>query len=204
LTKTILILLLVLSTLHLQADPDEDLLNAVKQKSLRSVQKAVQKGANINKELDFPEGTLTPFHFAVIIGNVEIVKYFLDNKVNPNLAAKVKRGNQNGINYPVHLASGLENSKVLQLLVNRGANLQARSYLGTGEDDLKNISCLFFAVENNRVEIVKYLLKKGLDPNDIGQEAGKILTGLEIAEKSGSMEVIELLKKESQKTKSSK
>lgn len=69
----------------------------------------------------FPE-ELSSIHWAAGSGNIEIVKYILSDEVNEN--ASLTRGNNFS---PVHAASMKGFTKIVELLIEKGTNVNVQS-----------------------------------------------------------------------------
>ncbi len=88
----------------------------------------------------------TILHGLVRGGNMEIIEYFLDKKVD------AKKANNDG-NTALMMASAGQKSEVIQALLNAGSDVNAQNEKGQ--------SALTFAVANGSADNVKLLLEKG-------------------------------------------
>ena len=116
--------------------------------------------ANLSKLLDA----------AVVQGNVESVRAFLDHGADPNLYS-AKRG------------ESVLHSSIAMVLLDKGADVNAKA-----SDSAR--TPLMLAAAKGEAEMVKILLEKGADAN-ISDTSGK--TALELAEETGHTEIVHLL-----------
>ena len=123
--------------------------------------------ANLSKLLDA----------AVVQGNVESVRAFLDHGADPNLYS-AKRGES-----VLHSSIALGHKDVAMVLLEKGADVNAKAS-DSGRTPL------MLAAAKGEAEMVKILLEKGADAN-ISDTSGK--TALELAEETGHTEIVHLL-----------
>lgn len=126
----LIMLLVLLSSLSIYAGPNEDLLNSAKNNDLEGVKKALKSGANINiKDRNdymvpgmsrIPQGD-TALMKAVLKENVEIVKFLIESKANPNIK------NNSGDTAIMYISRGetctTEELEMLDLLIKAKANI---------------------------------------------------------------------------------
>jgi ankyrin repeat protein len=98
-------------------------------------------------------------------------------------------------NTPLHFAAATRAQKVAQILLEKGADVNARSQ--EGETPLHDavsfpFSPYFYDYENEYIEIVKMLLDKGADINAVTNKGG---TALDLATAHHHMKVVALLEK---------
>ena len=86
---------------------------------------------------------------ASIRGDADSVKLLLQQGANPNL--------ENDYNLPLHWAADKRHGKIVRLLLDNGAEVNAANKKGT--------SALHFAVRSESTDIVRDLLKKSANPN---------------------------------------
>jgi ankyrin repeat protein len=119
-----------------------------------------QQGASLNGEVNYPKDKFLHqrnlFHLALIGKNPEIVAKLLSEK---NLNESI-----NGVS-PLHIASWNCSPKIIDLLILKGAHLNARNKKGK--------TPLHIASENNCLKGAMALLESGADPN-LRDESGKL------------------------------
>lgn len=92
----------------------------------------------------------TPFFTAVEHGNLDLVRYFVDDRQLSALA--MKDGNISAL----HLASNNNHIELMKYLLEKGCDIEKMSIYG------KPIN---WAVGSRHIEATKFLLEKGADPN---------------------------------------
>ena len=107
---------LLLTAPHVRADEIHDL---IENGAIEKVKLLIAKNPELKQARD--KMMLTPLHTAVSAGNVEIVKYLLEQGVDVNAEAYNRFT-------PLHFA---EDPKIIELLVTHKANLEAESAAGT-------------------------------------------------------------------------
>ncbi len=117
---------------------------------LDSVKKAIEFGADVDIEV---RGSSTPLLSSTQAQHMEIVKVLLKNKADPN-----KRGK--GGETPLSLAVGANNKELISLLLKAGA-----SFTRGGDPTYKEFSILTVALSQGNLEMVKFLIEKGANPN---------------------------------------
>jgi ankyrin repeat protein len=93
-----------------------------------------------------------PIHFAAIQGKIEMVKYFLDQGVSPNIRDKSSISGDS----PAYCALVHKNFEIAKLLFKRGAHTYERNDSG---------SLLVLAANKNNLDMVKFLVEKGVNIN---------------------------------------
>jgi len=124
---------------------------AIRSADIKSVQKAIDEGQNINQK-DY-KGT-TPLMRAASFGHSEIVKLLLSK------GAKVNSRDNDG-DSPLKHAAWSDKVEIIDLLVAKGAKLEAKNKLGT--------TPIWSAVITGRVPMVKRLIEHGANPNTPNQ-----------------------------------
>lgn len=102
----------------------------------------------------------TLLHLAIKLKDIKLLKLFLDNNVNVNLA------DYNRI-APIHLAIKNNRLDMLKLLIEYGADIELTMELE--QTPLHQAICL------DEVEIVKYLVKKGANIHMVDENNNSIL-----------------------------
>lgn len=115
----------------------------------------LENGANANAQIDTGN---TPLHFLVSNADLKTVKLFLDFKVNVNL--RNERGE-----IPLFNAVKSNNVEVVQLLLDHGSDVNTVNT--KFESTLLHVACEYKC----SIEIIKSLLRKGLDVNALDIEA---------------------------------
>jgi serine/threonine-protein phosphatase 6 regulatory ankyrin repeat subunit B len=134
----------------------------------------LENGADIDINATNNEGD-TALLKAITNGHLEIVKLLLDNKALINFESK-------HIKKPLIAASGKGCLKTVKLLIEKGAEINAKETFGTA---------LLFASLNGHFEIVKYLLDSGADAN---VKSCNNESALRIATRNNHSEIVKLLK----------
>jgi len=159
----------------IQATP----LNAASQSGHIDVVKyLISKGASVNSV----DGTgSTPLYLASDMGHYEIVKLLLKAKANVN-----KIHNKSGAS-ALTMAVDSGNKKICDLLIKNGAEINS--------DGNDKMSPLFMAVLRGNIDMVKYLLSKGADPNQHIMIENNKISMTYVAERKGFSEIKDLLNK---------
>lgn len=127
----------------------------------------------------FSADGFTPLGLASFFGHEDMVKVLLAKRANPNIAAN----NQFKV-APIHSACAISNYEIAELLINHGADVNAKQMQG--------VTPLHSAAHNGQRELVKLLLDSGADIHakmDNGQ------TPLFMAEEKGFGETADLIRK---------
>lgn len=136
---------------------EEFLLESVKQNNLEDVKYHISKGAKN--------------HLAIIYsaanGNLEILKYLIENNYDPTITN----------NLPLRIASSHGHLHIIEYLI-KECNVNVRACQN---------NALIVAVENNHLDIVKFLVKSGADIYTNNCEA------LKIAEEKNHKEIIQYI-----------
>jgi ankyrin repeat protein len=121
---------------------------AVRKGNYDMCQLLVLNSADIDK-LD--SDNRTALSYAVTENQIDLVRYLLENRANPNA---IYRRSKDTV---LHFAAIRGNLKICQLLVSKGACIDTL--------DSYDRTALSYAVEKNQLDLTKYLLKNGADPN---------------------------------------
>ncbi|MEJ7847412.1 MAG: ankyrin repeat domain-containing protein [Pyrinomonadaceae bacterium] len=146
------------------------LFKAISQEDNETVKQLIISGFDVNKK---DNDHRTALHVAVEHGNMEIVRFLLENGANVNIKTKEKLT-------PIWMIDDEETgTEIFQLLIEKGADVNV-------QNDQKE-TLLMLASENESVEAVKFLLQAGANLNlkdDDGETA---------LQKAGSEEIRRLL-----------
>ncbi|MFC1766612.1 ankyrin repeat domain-containing protein, partial [Planctomycetota bacterium] len=122
-------------------------------------------------------GKISSIHAAVQAGTQELVKAFLDQRIDANV--KDKQG-KTALFYAVE-----KNYKdIVELLLKRGADVNAR--------DEEEQNALFYCLKDNHLDVAKFLIERGID-HETRNKSGVTLLGLAIVK--GGRGFVELLLK---------
>lgn len=123
-----------------------------------------------------PDG-FTLLGFASFFGHLHLVKILLEKGADPNIQSN------NNLNVaPIHSACSGSNYEIAELLIHRGANVNARQ--------LQGYTPLHTAAHNGNTELAKLLLKNGADQNATTDD-GK--TPYSIAIEKGFKSIVDLM-----------
>jgi len=152
---------------------DEDMLHKIVQAdNLRFVQKLIERTRN-GEEVGYG-----PCHFAVSLGDVELLELLLGNGADMN--ERDKEGN-----CPLMwVVANDGDEELMEALVDQGASVNIQNFVGE--------SPLFLAVQRNLEEKVRYLLENGADVRMMNLEGA---SPLHAAAANGNVEIISLLVK---------
>ncbi|XP_064643262.1 ankyrin-1-like isoform X3 [Lineus longissimus] len=157
-------------------DGDQAIHFAVTTDNLELVETLIDRGADKDAKNEFG---FTPLHFAVLSRNLPAVT-FLVKKAGVNVNAVDKDGNQ-----AIHFAVTTANLELVETLIDRGADKDAKNEFG--------FTPLHLAVLSGNLLAVSFLVKKaGVNVN----AADKMLnTPMDLAAQGDETELISLLKK---------
>lgn len=142
---------------------------ACKENKLSSLKKLLTKGADINLAKTDDIYEFDALYVAIENNSIDIVKYLSQNKIDFN-----KIYTEEGLT-PVALAVKLNKKEILDILIQKGSNVNAAPI---AETDYKYVP-LLIAVENNNYKIAKTLIDNGADINisdDNGNSVKKIIS----------------------------
>ncbi len=185
--KLSLILLIVCLTAFSYAGKEKTLFEAIQKNNERQVQQLLKKKTDVDV---YDQNGWSPLHWAVYKGNLNIVKLLIAYKANIHIRPKKAfmlfidgnfyYGNEKST--PLHIASNMGHTKIVVLLVQKGADLNAK--------DKYNITPLHGACYGGHTKTAKVLIQKGADlnaKNKIGS------TPLEVASRFGHTQIVKLL-----------
>lgn len=174
------------------------LISSIQNKNIKQVKELLSKGANVNYVVsDGDNKEKTAFMIACEQGNKEIVELLLLKDANINAKCK---GYRDLVRYkgdpiqpetyedtykgytPLMFASQNGNEKIVELLIFKGANINAK-------DDFSN-DALMIACQNGKKKVVELLISKGAN---INAKNNDLMTPLMIASKIYNSEITELL-----------
>lgn len=135
----------------------------------------LQKGAKVEGTTTLPN---SPIYFAIIQGNIAIVKRFLDLGISSNYTWPERGGTL------LTAAVDAGHLDIVELLVQRGADVNFR---GSG-----NYGTLYRAIFSDYFEVFKFLLSKGACLNERDKAA---LSDMEWEKDENNKKYIQLLKK---------
>ncbi len=156
------------------------LLMAIEGKSVNIVGKLLQKGVNVN--LSNSNG-LTPLFSAINTYNYALIDTILN--YNPNVNTTTTNKNISPLMNIFLQSESINNHLTLvQKMIDMGANINDKVKMGGAY-----FTPLDFAIRDNNIDVLKYLLKNGANPNIVN----KYGTSLNSAVDVNSPEIIELL-----------
>ena len=137
----------------------------------------VQQLANENDINAFAPDGFTALGLASFFGHLDLIKWLLANGANPNIAAN----NPMKVT-PLHSACAISNFEIAELLIQNGADVNAKQ--------MRGVTPLHSAAHNGQLEIVQLLIENGAD-RKAKMEVGK--TPLMFAKEGRFEEVIKIL-----------
>ena len=143
----------------LEANTTQELifLHDIVDENVTAVQKSLEDGLNPNIQSQ----NISAIEFAIRRKNYEIIKLLLEHGANP-----LEKMSNFYLDITVAgYSSSLEDSRILKLMFEYGANAQ----------NLNNFSTLSGAISKNRVENFNFLLENGFDVNARSKDADPIL-----------------------------
>ncbi|XP_020297140.1 uncharacterized protein LOC109861755 isoform X2 [Pseudomyrmex gracilis] len=149
------------------------LCDAIRKKHTQVIKLLLTNGSKVNGNTDKFDNT--PLHFAVLNGDIEIVKMLLDRRANVN--ATTWQGTT-----PLHYAIENKKIEIAELLLNHGANVNASTKNGN--------TPLFLAVKRGHVDAVKMLMDRG---SNVNAETWNGTTLLHYAIVTNEIKIAELL-----------
>ena len=126
-----------------------------------------------------PQAGFTALHLAASSGNVEVARLLLAKGSNVNTASQDGRT-------PLHFAAGGSSIELIALLLDHQANIDAVQSGAPGKS-----TPMMYAVQNDRAENLKFLLKRGANLKATFFGVGA--TALHVAAQQGSVEASKVL-----------
>lgn len=154
-----------------RVDLNLNLFNAVAEGSIDMIKEFISNGFNVNEQ--DPDGN-SLLAKACICDHSELVKFLIDAGADLNIA------NNKGQTVLMHACSN-RNSEMAKLLIDAGADVVIET----------RPSALKIAIEQDLSDIVKLLIDRGANPNNVLVE--KYHSPLEIYAKRGNIELVNLL-----------
>jgi hypothetical protein len=149
---------------------------------LEGAQEALTQGADINKPDTNKE---TPLMAAAREGRAKMVRFLLRHGADPNRRVGVSLG-----------ASGAEECSALHSAIRFGKKLEVVKALVEGGADptvtFYGDTMIVVAAEAGQLEILQYLVEKGVDPHAVNEDSGT--TALDKARSCKQKEIIDWLK----------
>lgn len=205
---------LLLSVLPVRAQDGAALMEAVMYQDVEEVKKLVQNGVDIDYQDDANQ--TTALMLACNYGLVEIAAYLVEQGADLNLQNKqghtaliaaagrsrelVEMLLRSGADVHAKAADGTTaltasvvgvlskrvSTDVVEILLDAGADVNESAHSGR----LEGYTCLMTAAQNNRPDLVRFLLGRGADPT---MRAGDGNTALSLARENGDGETAALL-----------
>lgn len=175
-------------------DGNAELHLAVRDGNIDLIQMLLEQGADVNTRNDL---WLTPLHFAANKNEIEIVKMLLDHGAKVNVLTNFDYT-------PLHYAAYQGKVKIVTLLIEKGAVLNIQNVFGhtplhsAASHEKVMFNCdgcnanrfAFCLANHGRTEVARVLIENGAKLR-LEDEDG--LTALELAKKSGSLEIANLI-----------
>lgn len=153
---------------------NQKLLEAANENDNQTIVDSVRAGANIDTK---NENGATPLFIASHKGNVEMVKFLLENGANPDIAIKLGAT-------PLFVAvQGNGNLEIIDLLLKNKAEIHVRDHEG-------KTSLILAASENGNIDIAKKLVGRGAEINAYTEQG---ITALFFAAQNGFTDFAKLL-----------
>nr|CAI5860872.1 unnamed protein product [Callosobruchus analis] len=171
------------------------------------VQQVLESGYDVNSPV---YDNWTPILLAVSFGNYEVTDLLVKNGANINSDKDGSTALMMACNCPNQTSSYSESMKIIQLLVDKGANVKSINHkrmtalmFAASNGHLEAVkfllpfsnknAALFWAVSTNEIEVVSYLLEQQLDYStpDVRNN-----TALDMAKSSDFIQIVELFPKE--------
>lgn len=166
-----------------KALPDEEkMILATMNGDLSTIKKMHKQGASLTLRTT-PTGR-TPLHWAAAMGNLEIMKYLLDNGVDPNI---VGADVSDVGNTPLHETTYNSRIEAAKLLLERGAKVDGVVPSGGGA-----MSPYVEAAWHQKIDMCRFLLTQGAD-GKYKQDNGDNALSLAMGNAYPSLELIKLV-----------
>ena len=132
---------------------DKEIISFIESGDFQTIKKLIEsKSLDVNYNLDIDEySKSTPLIQAIKYKQTDIINYLLENNADVNLKEELTGFTP--------LMASLNNIAIAELLIEKGADIEARNVDG--------INALVYASTYNNEEMVKFLLEKGADANTV-------------------------------------
>jgi len=155
-------------------------MDAVKNNDVKTVMKAIEKGADVNAK---DKDSMTALIWAAIKNSIEVAKLLIEKGADVNAKMEHDATALMG-------AAGSNSLEVAKLLIEKGADVNAKIDISDVVDG--GLTVLMIAVGSDSLEIAKLLIEKGANVNAKDKKGGTALMG---AKKKGHQQMVDLLKK---------
>jgi len=174
--KTWIILILAFSCNYALAQKGDKKLHVPASKGdLAAVKRAISKGTKVDKK---DIAGQTALMYAAETGNLEIVKYLVEQGANINAVSGRK-----GRGTPLIYAAAANKVEIVEYLLKNGGDINATT-------PYQNETALIWAVASGHEKIVKLLLENGADKNITNRGGENVI---DIAKKLDKVYMVELL-----------
>jgi ankyrin repeat protein len=147
--------------------------SAVKTENIKEIENCLLKGVNIDTVIEYSN---TAFTLAVKNSNYNLMSFLLNHGSNINLETVIP---------PLFHAIDLGNLKVIEFLINNGADINRQFK----DSQSRRFNALGYAIQNDKLDIIKFLLKKG---THINEPAVEFKLPVVVATENGNFEQIKL------------
>ncbi|MFC1781368.1 ankyrin repeat domain-containing protein [Planctomycetota bacterium] len=148
---------------------------AVQSDSVKLVELLIDKGVDVNVK---NQAEATPIFNAASTGNLQVVELLVSKGADVNTKNRIGQT-------PLHLACQRGNKEVVEFLIDKGADVNAKPEVTA----LARMTPLYNAVMSGNKDIVELLISNGADIT---------IEIINLAERRGQTEIIELLQKQMQ------
>ncbi len=154
------VILLLLITAITWAKPEDNLIQAIKNKSLTQVKSIlVENDYDVNS---FDKKGWTPLHWVSYYGGYDIANYLIESGANVDAKSKYYFAISTKYEYPIHstpllIAAEQGHSDIVRLLIRKNANIWAK--------DARGLTLMHSAAGGNLHWLISYLIKIGANIN---------------------------------------
>jgi ankyrin repeat protein len=120
---------------------------------------------------------MKPIHLACLNGNYDVVQLLISAKADLNSTIHTS---EKGVNC-LHLASGYGFEEIVGLLIDSGMDINKTTSEGS--------TALHFALKRLKLNVVKYLAKRGINSDSVA---------MQLAIQTGNLEILEFLEEQNQ------
>lgn len=154
---------------------NEKLIDSIKEKDLKLVEKLIKKGADPNGVAT--SGKNTAFHIALYVNDTNIIQLLI------KYGADIEKPDQSNYS-PLSIAARLNNTEIINFLIDKEIDVNHIN------NNTIQSTALMDAAETNAVEAIKLLISKGADINILDKWHAPAIT---IAADKDNFEAVELL-----------